>query len=73
LNNKEKEEKRYKEKSKEYKKKYQGHAHVGQEWESSYEDSNHEGMTTLAITKSSRKLFNNIVDDEDDAPFCFMA
>jgi hypothetical protein len=31
LKNKEKEEKRYKEKSKDYKKKYQGNAHVGQE------------------------------------------
>jgi hypothetical protein len=33
LKNKEKEKKRYKEKSKDYKKKYQDHAHVGQEWE----------------------------------------
>jgi hypothetical protein len=31
LKNKEREEKRYKEKSKDYKKKYQGHAHIGQE------------------------------------------
>jgi hypothetical protein len=30
-------------------------------------------MATLAIPKSSRKLFNNISDDEDDAPFCLMA
>ncbi|RLM58595.1 hypothetical protein C2845_PM18G05610 [Panicum miliaceum] len=73
LKNKEKEEKRYKEKSKNYKKKYQGHAHVGQEWESSHEDYDHEGMATVAIPKSSRKLFNNISDDEYDAPFCLMA
>jgi hypothetical protein len=73
LKNKEKDEKRYKEKSTNYKKKYQGHAHVGQEWESSDEGSNYEGMATLAIPKSSRKLFNNITDDEDDAPFCLMA
>jgi hypothetical protein len=31
LKNKEKDEKRYKEKSKDYKKEYQDHAHVGQE------------------------------------------
>jgi hypothetical protein len=30
-------------------------------------------MATLAVPKSSRKLFNNITDDEDDAPFCLMA
>jgi hypothetical protein len=69
LKNKEKEEKRYKEKSKDYKKKYQNYAHVGQKWESSNEDSDHEGMATLAIPKSLRKLFNNIFDDEDDTPF----
>jgi hypothetical protein len=73
LKNKENEEKRYKEKSKDYKKKYQGHAHVGQEWESSHEDSDHEGMATLAIPKSSKKLFNNISDNEDDTSFCLMA
>jgi hypothetical protein len=73
LKNKEKDEKRYKEKRKDYKKKYQGHAHVGQEWESSHEDSDHEGMATLAMPKSSRKLFNNISDDEDDTRFCLMA
>jgi hypothetical protein len=55
LKNKEKEEK-----SKGYKKKYQGHAHVGQEWESSHEDFDQEGMATLAILETSRKLFNNI-------------
>jgi hypothetical protein len=58
LKNKEKEVKRYKEKSKDYKKKYQDHAHISQEWESSHEDSDHKGMATLAIPKSSRKLFN---------------
>jgi hypothetical protein len=73
LKNKEKDEKRYKEKSKDFKKKYQGHAHVGQEWESSHEDSNKECMANLTIPKSSRKLFNNISEDEDDAPFCLMA
>jgi hypothetical protein len=30
-------------------------------------------MATLAIPKSSRMLFNNISDDEDDTPFCLMA
>jgi hypothetical protein len=62
-----------KEKSKDYNKKYQGHAHIGQEWESSHEDSDHEGMATLATPKSLRKLFTNISDDEDAAPFCLMA
>jgi hypothetical protein len=73
LKNKEKEEKRYKEKSKDYKKKYQGYTYVGQEWESSHEDSDQQRMTTLAIPKAIRKLFNNISDDEDDTSFCLMA
>ncbi|XP_025819885.1 uncharacterized protein LOC112896179 [Panicum hallii] len=74
LNNKEKEKKRYKEKSKDYKKKYQGHAHLGQEWGSSHdENSDQEDMATLAIPKSSRKLFNNISEDEDDTPICLMS
>jgi hypothetical protein len=30
-------------------------------------------MATLPILTSSRKLFNNISDDEDDAPFYHMA
>jgi hypothetical protein len=30
-------------------------------------------MTTLAIPKAIRKLFNNISDDEDDTSFCLMA
>jgi hypothetical protein len=30
-------------------------------------------MATLVIPKSSRELFNNIFDDEDDAPFCLTA
>jgi hypothetical protein len=54
LKNKKKEEKRYKEKSKDYKKKYQSNAHVGQEWEFSHENSDHEGMATLAVPKSSK-------------------
>jgi hypothetical protein len=73
LKNREKDEKRNKEKSKDFKKKYQGHAHVGQEWESSDEDSDKECMTNLTIFKSSRKLFNNVLKDEDDAPFYLMA
>jgi hypothetical protein len=35
-------------------KKYQGHARVGQKWESSHEDFDNEGMATLAIPTSSR-------------------
>ena len=34
LKNKSNEEKKYKEKSKEFKKKYQGRAHIGEEWDS---------------------------------------
>jgi hypothetical protein len=30
-------------------------------------------MTTIAIPKNSRKLFNNISDDEDDTLFYLMA
>uniref|UniRef100_K3Y301 CCHC-type domain-containing protein n=1 Tax=Setaria italica TaxID=4555 RepID=K3Y301_SETIT len=72
---KEMEEKRFKDKSKDYKKKYQGQAHVGQEWDSSEEQDNKEGIATLAILNPTTptKLFNNISDNEDDAPFCLMA
>ncbi|RCV30654.1 hypothetical protein SETIT_6G112300v2 [Setaria italica] len=72
--NKDKEEKRYKEKRKDYKKKYQGQAHVGHEWDSSNENSNKECMATLAILKSPTptKLFNNTSNNEDDTPFCLM-
>ncbi|XP_072149538.1 uncharacterized protein [Setaria viridis] len=45
--NKEVEEKRYKEKSKDYKNKYQGQAHVGREWDSSDEESNKEFLTSI--------------------------
>ncbi|XP_012701428.1 uncharacterized protein LOC105914394 [Setaria italica] len=55
-NNKDNKEKRYKERSKDYKKKYQGHAHVGQEWDSSDEDSDKECMETLAILKPSKAI-----------------
>ena len=30
-------------------------------------------MASLAITKNTRRLFNNISDDEDDTHFCLMA
>ena len=73
LKNKKKEEKKYKEKSKDFKKRYQGRAHVGEEWESSHEESDKEGVASLAITKNTRRLFNNISDDEDDTHFCLMA
>jgi hypothetical protein len=75
--NKEEEEKKYKDKSKEYKKRFQGHAHVGQEWDSSDEDDEpkKKGMATLAMEQgsSSPRLFNNNSDDEDDSHFCLMA
>ena len=63
LKNKEKEEKKYKEKSKDFKKRYHGRAHVGEEWESSHKESDKEGVASLAITKTTRRLFNNISDD----------
>ena len=53
LKKKQKEEKKYKEKSKDFKTRYQGRAHVGEEWESSHEGSDKEGMTSLAIPKTT--------------------
>ena len=53
LKNKEKEEKKYKEKSKDFKTRYQGRAHVGEEWESNHEGSDKEGMAPLAIPKTT--------------------
>ncbi|RCV37997.1 hypothetical protein SETIT_8G106800v2 [Setaria italica] len=72
---KEFEDKRFKDKSKDYKKKYQGQAHVGQEWDSSDDEDNKKGMATLAILNPTTptKLFNNFFDNEDDTPFCLMA
>jgi hypothetical protein len=75
--NKNGEEKKYKEKSKEYKNKYQGRAHVGQQWDSSDEDEEpkKQGMATVAMAQgsSSPRLFNNLSDDEDHSHFCLMA
>ena len=73
LKNKDNKEKKYKEKSKDFKKRYQDHTDVGEELESSHEDSHKEGMATLAMPKSTRRLFNNISDNEDDIHFCLMA
>ena len=69
LKNKNNEKRKYKEKNKDFKKKYQGRAHVGEEWESDDKDSKEDGMATIAMLKSIRKLFNNISDDEDDTHF----
>jgi hypothetical protein len=75
--NKNEEEKKYKEKSKKYKNKYQGCAHVGQQWDSSDEDEEpkKQGMATIAMAQgpSSPHLFNNFSDDEDHSRFCLMA
>ena len=73
LKNKENEEKKYKDKSKDFKKRYQGRAHIGEEWESSHEGSDKEGMSSLAIPTATRRLFNNISNDEDDTQFCLLA
>ena len=75
---KDEEEKKYKEKSKNFKKKYQGRAHVGQQWDSSGDKDEvpkKKGMATLAIhtTSTPTKLFNNLSDDEDNSHFCLMA
>jgi hypothetical protein len=71
------EEKKYKEKSKEYKNMYQGRAHVGQQWDSSDEDEEpkKQGVATVAMAQgsSSPSLFNNFSDDEDHPHFCIMA
>jgi hypothetical protein len=75
--NKNEEEKKYKEKSNEYKNKYQGRAHVGQQWDSSDEDEKpkKQGMATVPMAQesSSPYLFNNFSDDEDHSHFCLMA
>jgi hypothetical protein len=72
LKNKKNEEKKYNKKRKDFKKKYQGRAYVGEEWESSHEESDKEGVASLAITKNTRRLFNNISNDEGDTHFCLM-
>jgi hypothetical protein len=75
--NKNEEEKKFKERSKEYKNKYQERAHVGQQWDSSDEDEEpkKQGMATVAMAQgsSSPRLFNNLSDDEDHSHFCLMA
>jgi hypothetical protein len=75
--NKNEEERKFKERIKEYKNKYQGRAHVGQQWDSSDEDEEPKkhGMTTIAMAQgsSSPRLFNNLSDDEDHSHFCLMA
>jgi hypothetical protein len=75
--NKNEKEKKFKERSKEYKNKYQGRAHVGQQRGSSDEDEEpkKQDMTTVAMAQgsSSSRLFNNLTDDEDHSHFCLMA
>jgi hypothetical protein len=75
--NKNEEEKKFKERSKEYKNKYQGRAHVGQQWDSSDEDEEpkKQGMATIAMAQgsSSPRLYNNLSSDEDHSHFCLMA
>ncbi|RCV18542.1 hypothetical protein SETIT_3G309100v2 [Setaria italica] len=71
---KEIEEKRFKDKSKDYKKKYQGQAHVGQEWDSSNEEDNKEGVDaenqpmTLGVGHTTREnLLNSCSGDRPGA------
>ncbi|OEL32377.1 hypothetical protein BAE44_0006604, partial [Dichanthelium oligosanthes] len=66
------------EKRKNHKEKYQGQAHIGQEWDSDDEASNSDGggAVTIAIQKTSpsQTLFTNLSDDEDvHFPMCSMA
>jgi hypothetical protein len=74
--NKNEEEKKFKERSKEYKNKYQGRAHVGQQWDSGDEDEEpkKQGMSTVAMEQgsSSARLFNNLFVDEDHSPFSLL-
>ena len=60
------------------KKKYHGHAHVGEEWDSEDESSSsdEEGVANIAIQTASPTpcLFTNLTDDETDhVPTCLMA
>lgn len=64
------------EKRRDYKKKYQKQGHFVMERNSNDEDSEDEGVATLAIQKpsSSTRLFNNLSDDDEDhASLCLMA
>jgi hypothetical protein len=62
---------------KEYKNKYQGCSHVGQQWDSSDEDEEpkKQGIATIAMAQesSSPHLFKNFSDNEDHPHFCLMA
>ncbi|KAJ1254462.1 hypothetical protein BS78_K059000 [Paspalum vaginatum] len=70
---------KYKEdKSKSYKNKRHGYAHIGDEWDSDDESSSsdEEGVASIAIYKASSTpcLFTNHSDDEDDNTItCVMA
>src|SRR6266540_4186871 len=57
---------------------YQGHAHVGEEWDSEDESSSSddEGVASIAIQTASPSscLFTNLIDDESNPiPTCLMA
>ncbi|WVZ58209.1 hypothetical protein U9M48_008497 [Paspalum notatum var. saurae] len=65
-------------KSKSYKKKQRGYAHVGEEWDSDDESSSSddEGVASVAIHKATPTphLFTNLSNDEDDNTLtCLMA
>ena len=60
-------------KHKTHKKKYSGHAHIGEEWDSNSDsDSDEGGVATIAIRKQPQRRYL-MSDDEDDSPKCFMA
>ncbi|GJN34326.1 hypothetical protein PR202_gb22976 [Eleusine coracana subsp. coracana] len=77
LNDKGKKNEKYNNKSKSYKKPYiKEQAHIGQEYISDDDDKDNEsGIANIAIglPPAKKPLFNNLTDDEDDTPRCFMA
>ncbi|KAK3157138.1 hypothetical protein QOZ80_2AG0116690 [Eleusine coracana subsp. coracana] len=76
LNGKGNKNEKYNKKNKYNKKPNKGQAHIGQEYISDDDEQDDEGgIANLAIGLSSAKksLFDNLNDDENDAPRCFMA
>ncbi|KAK2630872.1 hypothetical protein QOZ80_UnG0719470 [Eleusine coracana subsp. coracana] len=77
LNGKGKKNEKYNSKTKPNKKPYnKGHAHIGHEYISDDDDEDDEGGITnivVGLPLAKKSLFNNLTDDEDDAPRCFMA
>ncbi|KAK3126831.1 hypothetical protein QOZ80_7AG0563520 [Eleusine coracana subsp. coracana] len=77
LNGKGKKSKKYNNKNKPNNKPYnKGQAHIGQEYISDDDEEDDEGgiaNIAIGLPPAKKSLFNNLIDDEDDAPRCFMA